>query len=149
MHENFDAPPTPPDPESLKRGHEWRDMNLRGLMWFMVIFFGIGLLVHIIVWISFRNVAHTAVSNDPAPSPLNTGPAQPPSPILQPTQKYHEKQPWQDLQEMHERENAHLSRYAWIDEKAGIVQIPIDRAMELVVNHGLPVVPAANVKPSN
>jgi len=146
MHEDFDAPPTPPDPQSIKRGHEYRDMNLRGLAWFLVIFLAVGIIVHAIVWISFRNVAHTAVKNDPQPSPLADGPAQPPSPILQPTQKYHEKQPWQDLQEMHERENAHLNNYAWVDQKSGAVRIPIDRAMELVVDRGLPTAPPAGAK---
>lgn len=144
MHEDFDAPPTPPDPESIKRGHEYRDMNLRGLIWFLVVFILVGVIVHLIVWISFRNVAHTAISEDPRPSPLATGPGQPPEPILQPTQNYHEKQPWQDLQEMHERENARLNNYAWVDQKAGVVQIPIDRAMDLVVERGLPTARPAN-----
>lgn len=138
MHEDLNAPPTPPDPESLKRGHEFRDMKLRGLIWFLVIFIIVGVLVHVIVWISFRGIAHMEVKNEPAPPP-NAGERQaPPAPILQPTQQYHEKQPWQDLQEMHQREDAHLNNYAWVDQKAGIVQIPIDRAMELVVHRGLP-----------
>jgi len=153
MHEDFDSPPSPADPQSVKRGHEFRDMNLRGVVLFLAVFFAVGLLVHIIVWISFRNVAHTAISEDPKPSPLAVGAGRPPEPILQPTQNYHEKQPWQDLQEMHQRENAHLNNYAWVDQKAGVVRIPIGRAMELVVDHGLPVAgsvePPASIKPSH
>ena len=39
-----------------------------------------------------------------------------------------------------------LYSYGWVDEKAGTVRIPIERAMDLVVQRGLPVRPqgAAN-----
>lgn len=37
------------------------------------------------------------------------------------------------------REENTLSTYDWIDQKAGTVRIPIDRAMELVVQRGMPV----------
>jgi hypothetical protein len=32
-----------------------------------------------------------------------------------------------------------LYSYGWVDEKAGTVRIPIERAMDLLVQHGLPV----------
>ncbi|MFZ0796826.1 MAG: hypothetical protein WCA13_18715 [Terriglobales bacterium] len=34
-----------------------------------------------------------------------------------------------------------LNSYGWVDEKAGVAHIPIERAMELIVQRGLPVVP--------
>jgi hypothetical protein len=34
-----------------------------------------------------------------------------------------------------------LYSYGWADEKAGVVRIPIDRAMELIAQRGLPVRP--------
>jgi hypothetical protein len=34
-----------------------------------------------------------------------------------------------------------LYSYGWVDEKAGIARIPIDRAMDLLVQRGLPVLP--------
>jgi hypothetical protein len=37
------------------------------------------------------------------------------------------------LVELRAREDAQLGSYAWVDKEKGIVQIPIDRAMELVV----------------
>jgi hypothetical protein len=36
-----------------------------------------------------------------------------------------------------------LYSYGWVDEKAGTVRIPIERAMELIVQRGLPVRPQA------
>ena len=32
-----------------------------------------------------------------------------------------------------------LHSYAWVDEKGGVARIPIDRAMELIAQRGLPV----------
>ena len=40
-------------------------------------------------------------------------------------------------------EDNELYSYGWVDEKAGTVHIPIDRAMELLVERGLPVRPQA------
>ena len=37
------------------------------------------------------------------------------------------------------REEGLLYSYGWVDEKAGTVRIPIDRAMDLLVQRGLPV----------
>ena len=34
-----------------------------------------------------------------------------------------------------------LNSYGWVDEKAGVAHIPIERAMELIVQRGLPVFP--------
>jgi hypothetical protein len=36
-----------------------------------------------------------------------------------------------------------LNSYGWVDEKAGTVHIPIERAMELLAQRGLPVRPQA------
>jgi hypothetical protein len=40
----------------------------------------------------------------------------------------------QDLRQMRAAEDRILSSYQWIDQKKGIVRIPIDRAMDLVAN---------------
>lgn len=37
------------------------------------------------------------------------------------------------LGEHHTKEQAELTHYAWIDQKAGVVRLPIDRAIELTV----------------
>jgi hypothetical protein len=39
------------------------------------------------------------------------------------------------------QEESTLYSYGWIDEKAGTVRIPIERAMDLIVQRGLPVRP--------
>jgi len=43
-----------------------------------------------------------------------------------------------ELQEMRRAEDALLKNYGWIDQKTGIVRIPVDRAIELLAKRGLP-----------
>ena len=43
-----------------------------------------------------------------------------------------------EMKEEIEEENAKLTHYQWVDPNQGIVRIPIDRAMQLVLEHGLP-----------
>jgi hypothetical protein len=43
------------------------------------------------------------------------------------------------LDKMRTDEEQLLSSYDWVDQKAGTVRIPIDRAMDLLVQRGLPV----------
>jgi hypothetical protein len=49
-----------------------------------------------------------------------------------------------DLAAWRAREDAVLNSYGWIDQKAGVVRIPIDRAMDLIVQRGLPVLGQPN-----
>ena len=47
----------------------------------------------------------------------------------------------QDVAELHQREDLLLEHYSWVDQSKGKVRIPIERAMELIAQRGLPVVP--------
>ncbi len=38
-----------------------------------------------------------------------------------------------ELLRLRDREELHLTTYQWVDQKAGIVRIPIDRAIELTL----------------
>jgi hypothetical protein len=47
------------------------------------------------------------------------------------------------------REEQSLDSYGWVDQKAGVVRIPIERAMQLIAQRGLPTTPkAGSVPPS-
>jgi hypothetical protein len=39
---------------------------------------------------------------------------------------------------MRAAEDAALDSYGWVDKDAGIVRIPVDRAMEILAKKGLP-----------
>lgn len=72
------------------------------------------------------------VASAPA-SPLaeQYGAKQPPSPRLQ-------EHPKRDLDTLRAAEDKVLSGYAWVDKGAGVVQVPIERAMEMLLARGLP-----------
>jgi hypothetical protein len=49
--------------------------------------------------------------------------------------------PQQDLESYQATQSAKLEGYGWVDEETGVVRIPIERAMELLAERGLPVEP--------
>jgi hypothetical protein len=53
----------------------------------------------------------------------------------------------EDTAELHAREDLLLNYYSWADRSTGKVRIPIERAMELIAQRGLPVAPAAQQAP--
>ncbi len=53
----------------------------------------------------------------------------------------------QDVADLHEREDLLLDNYSWVDRSEGKVRIPIERAMELIAQRGLPVAPAVQHEP--
>jgi hypothetical protein len=74
--------------------------------------------------------------------PLAVGQAkQPPAPSLQ-------TQPFQDIFTLRQAESARLGGYGWVDKEGGVARIPIDRAMELTAQRGLPVRAGATKEPN-
>jgi hypothetical protein len=64
-----------------------------------------------------------------------------------PTPKLQTDDGLQDLADLHAREDLLLENYSWVDRSQGKVRIPIARAMELIAQSGLPVVPQAEAAP--
>jgi hypothetical protein len=81
----------------------------------------------------FDVLAAREARRQPEVSPLAAAlaPQQPPEPRLQASSA-------RDLLEMRAAEERELTTYGWIDEAAGVVRIPIERAMDLVAMEGLP-----------
>jgi hypothetical protein len=53
----------------------------------------------------------------------------------------------QDVADLHAREDLLLDNYSWADRAQGKVRIPIERAMELLAERGLPQAPAVEKTP--
>jgi len=53
----------------------------------------------------------------------------------------------QDVTDLHAREDLLLDNYSWVDQSQGKVRIPIERAMELIAQKGLPVAPPVQQAP--
>lgn len=77
----------------------------------------------------FKGREETLASNRPAL--FNDESGQFPTPRLQRNYTY-------DMNKLREEEAATLSSYGWVDPKAGIGRIPIDRAIAILAERGLP-----------
>jgi hypothetical protein len=53
----------------------------------------------------------------------------------------------QDVANLHAREALLLDNYSWVNQSQGKVRIPIERAMELIAQRGLPVAPPVETAP--
>jgi hypothetical protein len=111
--------------------HETTDVNVRTVAWGLV---SVGLLVVLAALLLvgvFRYFAERAERQDPELHPLAAERPEPPGPRLQPD-------PAVDMRQMRQSEEQLLNSYGWVDRERGLVRIPIERAMELVEQRGLP-----------
>jgi hypothetical protein len=53
----------------------------------------------------------------------------------------------QDVADLHQREDLLLDNYTWVEQSQGKVRIPIERAMQIIAQQGLPVAPAVQQAP--
>jgi hypothetical protein len=60
-----------------------------------------------------------------------------------PTPRLQTDDGYQEITDMHAKEDLLLENYSYVDREKGTVRIPIERAMELIAERGLPVAPSA------
>jgi len=112
------------------RHHEESDISPRGVMWF-----GIGLAICAALIAGLVALMHQRLDHAAGLWPhrsVNVPPDhQAPAPALQ-------VDPTQDLAKLRADEELRLRNHAWVDPKAGIVHIPVDHALELILQRGLP-----------
>ncbi|HEY2457154.1 MAG TPA: hypothetical protein VGI13_07640 [Candidatus Acidoferrum sp.] len=77
----------------------------------------------------------------PPPSRAGAGSMMPPEPRMQ-GMPGHFVDPQQDLRNKVKADSEANNQLSWIDEKAGVAQIPVSDAMKLIVEKGLPAVTA-------
>jgi hypothetical protein len=123
------APNDPPP------AYETRDASTKGVLGFLVVLFVVINLILLGTWRLFR---HFSVADLPpaSASPFANVRQVPSSPELQVNAR-------EDFLKMYAQQQQELSNYAWEDREAGTVRIPIDRAMDLLLQKGLPVLPSA------
>jgi len=88
----------------------------------------VALSLLVMMGLAMGHAALVALISPPARSPRPTA-ILPPEPRLQAAPRI-------EFQEMKATQMARLNNYSWIDEEAGIVRIPIERAMQLVAERG-------------
>jgi hypothetical protein len=110
-------------------GHETKDTG-PGLIVYSAIGLTIGTaIICLIVWGLFNLLKY---EEPPAPRALMENPATiPPEPRLQ-------VDPTIQFKDLRAHEEHVLGTYAWVDQKSGTVRVPIDKAMDLLAQRGLP-----------
>jgi hypothetical protein len=136
--------PHPGNPNA-NGGYERRDIGVAGVLYFLLGLAVAGLFVYFIVvglysYLEKRSEAEQAPINPlitTAPADTRRIPKEYPQAVF-PNPKLEEDERSQ-LNGIRLQEEQTLSTYDYVDQKTGTVRIPIDRAMELVAQRGLPV----------
>ncbi len=122
--------------ETTEPRYEKRDVRPRTIAALVLGLAALTVGAALLMWGSFVFFQKRAERAAAPPSPLREEPVLPPPPRLQVA-------PEVDLQAVRQREEERLQSYGWIDREAGVVRIPIERAMELLLKRGVPVRPHA------
>lgn len=132
-------------------GFEQEDLSAVGVMYFMAGLAVVVVVIYFIVVGMYRYLDHYDRTHQPPANPMaadtNMDPqtmsrdqirdkaeATFPKPVLE----YSEQT--QYIDEL-KKQNDVLTSYDFVDQKNGVVRIPIDRAMDILVQRGLPVLP--------
>jgi hypothetical protein len=113
-------------------GHEQKDVDVFSLFTIAFLLFVSFLIVFLIVWGMMRyfKIHEPAKTSGQANIPV-TRVGEFPKPRL-------EVKASADLAKLRAAEEADLDSYGWIDQSSGAVRIPIDRAIQLILQRGLP-----------
>jgi hypothetical protein len=150
------------EPEkSLKDGYEVTDVSTSGILVFLVAL-GISVSVFFVFCFGMGKVINNALVKSDGPANqwnqvetgngklrnLESNPALEQQQLGQLTQRFPSPRLQtddgnQDLADLHDREDLLLNNYSWADQSQGKVRIPIERAMELIAQRGLPTAPKA------
>ena len=149
-----------PDPEQIdtSAGYELTDVRVTGIVVFLTAL-AIFVAVTGILCYGIGKIINAQMKKEDGPNSKWTKTAEvrelgnmPSSPELQnkmaeltqqfPAPRVQTDDGNQDVADLHAREDLLLENYTRVDGKPGAVRIPIDRAMELIAQRGLPVAPA-------
>ena len=166
QHEDEQLGSHGPEPNEIdaSAGYELSDVRVTGIVVFLTAL-AIFVAVTGILCYGIGKVINAGLTKEDGPNSKWTKTAEvrelgnlPSSPELQnkmaeltqqfPTPRVQTDDGNQDVADLHAREDLLLDNYTHVDGKPGTVRIPVERAMELVAQRGLPVAPAVQKAPS-
>lgn len=123
-------------------GHEQSDAELGPLIRFAIFLGGITLVIALLVVGLYKYLDAREIAEKAGRYPLAEGVTRPlpPRPRLQ-------TYPFDDIKELRKEESRILDHYAWVDQNAGVVRIPIERAIDVLAGKGLPYRQAEPAQP--
>jgi hypothetical protein len=108
------------------RGYERSEINLTAVKTALIAFLVVAFVLYAGVWWLYQYWRAQDAGRDVRRSLVDAKPPIPPEPRLQ-------VDPQADYQEYFRKQQGILKTYGWISREEGKVRIPIDRAMELMV----------------
>lgn len=135
-----------------EEGFERQDMSAQGVYGFLISLAVGGVLVYFVIWGFYDFMDARQRSRQPEQNPLvkqvetNTRVVSPeevtkfPQPRLEQNERV-------EIRDFRLKEEQTLNSYGWVDEKAGALHIPIERAMQLLAQRGLSTTPKAGTVP--
>jgi hypothetical protein len=153
----------PPEEIDRSKGYEASDVRVSGVVVFMVVLTIFAVVTGVLAYGVGKVLNARMKTEDGPPSrwakqvdvrSLGNMPSNPEmqnklSEMTQsfPTPKLQIDDGNQDVADLHAREDLLLENYSWVDQSQGKVRIPIERAMELIAQRGLPVAKAVEQAP--
>jgi hypothetical protein len=116
--------------------HEGSDVSTGPVFKFLAYLALFAAIVHGLIWLMMGYFQSQTAEAQRVQYPMAIGQErEPPAPRLQvePRLEYHDYET---------RERDRLEHYRWLDKAAGTVRVPIDKAMQRVVQEGIPTRPA-------
>jgi len=120
-----------------EENYEHSDASVSGVLKSGIWLAAILVVVSLSMRFTFHKMSEMTPMGGPA-SPFEDARQMPPAPRLQ-------VDPQTELRDYCASQVQSLTTYGWKDSQAGIVQIPVDRAIDLMVEHPLPARAAGNV----
>lgn len=118
--------------------HEESDVNVSAILRYGMGLAVIAAVVHLFLWwlLGVYERQHDRAQTQVYPMAAGQQDRLPPSPRFQ-------ENPQQELQDLRAKQRALLEGYSWVNKEAGIARIPIEDAMKMIVERGLPAREAA------
>ena len=113
--------------------HEHSDVNIAGIFGFGAALVVAAVIIHLVVYVLFRyfDAREGRPVTPEYPLAIEQENRLPPEPRLQ-------INPRQDLADLRAREDQALTSYGWVDKNNGVVRIPIEEAIRMTLDRGLP-----------
>ena len=125
-------PPAPPS----------GDENVRAILRFGLWMVVSAVVIYAALFGMFQYFDRQAAAADPARNPLLVGEQPPATPAARFPQPQLQSNAAADLVQIQSAEEEKLDTYGWVDRPAGITRMPVEQAMRLIAEHGVPVWPA-------
>jgi hypothetical protein len=122
-------------PIDTSRRHETHDANALGITYAVLGL--VAILIAILFWMHALFFRFAKEDRPQSARPFANVRPLPQEPRLQVS-------PEEDWKDYKQGQDSELNHYGWVNKERGVVRIPIDRAMDLLLQRGLPTRPPSN-----